>query len=73
MREVDRCRPVFSVGPSAASGVEGGTVPPRLACASPSALPSGFSLEVIVFFAFLICRSKSIARSVTVTAVGVNS
>ena len=73
VRVVDRCLLVFLVGPSAAPGVEGGTVHPRLVRASRSALSSGFSLGVNVFFPLLICRSRSIARSVTVTGVGVNS
>ena len=41
IRVVDRYRPVFSVGPSAASGMEGGTVLTHLACASRSAVSSG--------------------------------
>ena len=73
VRVVDRCRSVFSVGPSAAPEVEGGTVPSRLARASQSALSSGFSLVVNLFFPLSICHSRSIARSVTVTGVGVNS
>ena len=73
VRVVDRCRPVFSVGPSATPGVGGGAVPPRLAHASWSALSSGFSLSVNVFFPFLICCSRSIARSVTMTGIGMNS
>ena len=73
VRVVDRCRPVFSVGPNAASVVEGGTVPQCLALASRSALSSGFLLGVNVFFAFLVCHSRSIARSVIVTEFSVNS
>ena len=69
---VDRCRPEFSLGPSVSLGVEGGAVPLRLVCASHSALSSGFSLGVNVFFPFLICHSRSIARSITVTGVGMN-
>ena len=63
---------MFSLGPSVAPGVEGGAVPSCLANASRSALSSGFSLGVNVFFPFLICHSRSIARSVTVTGVGMN-
>ena len=73
VRVVDCCRPVFSVGLSAAPGMEGGTVPLRLAHTFQSALSSGCSLDVNVFFPFLICRTRSIVRSVTVTGVGVNS
>ena len=73
VRVVDCCRPVFSVGPSAAPGVEGGTIPPRLARASRSALSSGSSLVVHFFVLFLIFCSKLIARSATITGFGVNS
>ena len=52
VRVVHRCRPVFSIGPSAAPRVEGGTVPPRLARSSLSALSSGFSLGVNFFVPF---------------------
>ena len=73
VRVVVRCRRVSSVGPNDAHVVEGGTVPRRLACASRSALSLVFLLGVNVFFCFLIYRSKSSARSVTVTGIGVNS
>ena len=70
---VDHCRPVFSVGPSAASGVQGGTVSPRLARVSQSALSSGSPLAVNFFLRVLIFGSKSIGRSATITGFGVNS
>ena len=70
VRVVDHCGPVFSVGPSAAPGLEGGTVPPRLARASRSALSSRSSLDVNFFLPCLIFCSKSIARCATITGFG---
>ena len=60
VRVVDYCRPVVSVGPSAASGVGGGDVPPPLAHASRSALSLGPSLGVNFFVPSFFFFLKSV-------------
>ena len=70
---VDCCRPELSVGPSAATEMGGGSVPPSLARTSWSALSLGSVLGVRFLFPFLIWRSRSIGRSVNPTVVGINS